>query len=386
MKPFQIFAIRKGHNLKIFYKHSYSADIKIMIHSFRFRQWSRQIWIPLFFVQCAFFLFRPGPAAAENTQVSLRSSEIPVVRVVPEERGRLFPSFYYTDTITAQRKEETFKPYWVASEEELREEPQAVEEYNSILLNDDVLAFYGHPLSERMGILGRYSITDLDARLSKLADEYRAVNGGRGVRKAFYLIYGTVWPEGEIGILRESVLLEYIEYAREHDMLIFIDHQIGRYDPINALKRMLPYLKYPHVHLALDPEWRTTKPMQEIGTVTADEINQAQQVMEDYLLEQNLPGERLLVIHQFNWRMIQNREKVKSDFSRVRLVHCADGFGSPSLKLASYAYNAQAANIPIKGFKLFYNFDIPGAGYDYPLLTPREVVGLNPRPYIIMYQ
>jgi hypothetical protein len=42
--------------------------------------------------------------------------------------------------------------------------------------------------------------------------------------------------------------------------------------------------------------------------------------------------------------------------------------------------------MPIKGFKLFYNFNIPGAGYDEPLLSPREVFALNPRPYVIMYQ
>ncbi|MDR2629861.1 MAG: hypothetical protein LBC60_02950 [Spirochaetaceae bacterium] len=314
------------------------------------------------------------------------SSGRPALPAGNREAYRLFPSLYYVETIKTFRHEENFKPYWVASETEIIEEPQAAGKDDSILLNDDILAFYGHPLSDRMGILGRYPITELDARLSELAGEYRAVNGGRGVRTAFYLIFGTVWPGGDIGILRESVLMEYIQYALERDMLIFIDHQIGRYDPVDSLKRMLPYLKYPNVHLALDPEWRTTKPMQEIGMVTADEINQAQQVMEDYLLEQNLPGERLLVIHQFNWRMIQDREKVKSDFTRVRLVHCADGFGSPSLKAASYAYNAQATNMPIKGFKLFYNFGIPGAGYDHPLLTPKQVLELNPRPYIIMYQ
>jgi len=84
--------------------------------------------------------------------------------------------------------------------------------------------------------------------------------------------------------------------------------------------------------------------------------------------------------------MISNRERVKSDFQRVRLIHCADGFGAPHLKRDSYAYNAAAANIPLKAFKLFYNFGIPGAGYDNPLMTPKEVYALNPRPYIIMYQ
>jgi hypothetical protein len=352
-----------------------------------FRYWQRQGWILIFFfTRSILFLVPPYQAVAENTPIPLLSSGIPVLDATREGSYRLFPSLYYMETINTHRHRENFKPYWVASETEIIGEPQAAGENDSILLNDDILAFYGHPLSDQMGILGRYSITDLDVRLSELAEEYRAVNGGRGVRKAFYLIYGTVWPQGEIGILRESVLMEYIQYALENDLLIFLDHQIGRYDPVAALKRMLPYLKYPNVHLALDPEWRTTKPMQEIGTVTAEEINQAQQVMEDYLVEENLPGERLLVVHQFNWRMIQNREEVKSDFTRIRLVHCADGFGSPPLKAASYAYNAQATNMPIKGFKLFYNFGIPGAGYDHPLLTPKQVIELNPRPYIIMYQ
>jgi hypothetical protein len=149
---------------------------------------------------------------------------------------------------------------------------------------------------------------------------------------------------------------------------------------------MLPWLQYPNVHLALDPEWRTARPMQEIGSVTAEEINRCQRVMEDYIIENNIPGERLLVIHQFNYVMIRNRPEVKSDFRRVRLVHCADGFGAPHIKRSSYAFNAEAANIPVKAFKLFYNFGIPGAGYDHPLMSPREVYELNPRPYIIMYQ
>ncbi|MDR1239123.1 MAG: hypothetical protein LBK27_03340 [Treponema sp.] len=307
-------------------------------------------------------------------------------RPVHEASKRLFPAIYFTETIAADRAAEAGRPYWVYSETDRARVVQETQNNFSILLNNDILAFYGHPLSKNMGILGRYSIEELDAKLGALAEEYAAVSGGRGVKKAFYLIYGTVWPQGEIGILKNDVLIQYIEYARKHDILVFIDHQIGRYDPINSLKQMLPYLHYPNVHLALDPEWRTTRPMQEIGTVSAEEINRAQQVMEDYILEHQIPGERMLVIHQFNWRMIKNRERVNSGFHRVRLIHCADGFGSPSLKRTSYAYNAEAVNMPIKAFKLFYNFGIPGAGYDSPLLTPQEVYALNPRPYIIMYQ
>jgi hypothetical protein len=305
----------------------------------------------------------------------------PVLTGAGQTRESAFPSVYFMDYVRAYNAQNAGRPYGTAPRE-----PGRPAGNPSMLLNNDILAFYGHPLSPQMGILGRYSKEELDALLTELAEQYRPVNGNRGIRKAFYIIYGTVWPRGEIGIINEAVLLDYIQYALERDILVFIDHQIGRYDPIDALKSILPYLRYPNVHLALDPEWRTAKPMVEIGAISAGEINLAQQIMEDYILEHRLPGERMLVIHQFNWRMISDREEVRSGFERVRLIHCADGFGTPYLKRKSYAYNALAKNIPIKAFKLFYNFGIPGAGYDDPLLTPEEVLALKPRPYLIMYQ
>jgi len=326
-----------------------------------------------------FLLFLPVSLGAEV--MTLGSHDTPV-----KNRNGYFPGIYFTDVVNAERAAEDSNPYWARTKAEQETLDRKTTDFTSLLLNNDILAFYGHPRSKQMGILGRYSIEELDKKLAALAKEYESVSDGRKVLKAFYIIFGTVWPEGEIGIIGDETLKKYIDYGLENDVLVFIDHQIGRYDPIDSLKRMLPYLKYPNVHLALDPEWRTTKPMKEIGTVTAAELNRAQQVMEDYIVANDIPGERFLVIHQFNWRMIQNREKVDSTFRRVRLVHCADGFGPPHLKRASYAYNAEITNMPVKSFKLFYNFNIPGAGYDQPLLNPKEVYALKPRPYIIMYQ
>jgi hypothetical protein len=333
----------------------------------------------------AFLIFLPVHSGAEVlTLASLESRGS--YETIWKNRGGFFPGLYFSELINAAWKAEDSSPYWVRTQGEQEAFNRLLSDHTSILLNNDILAFYGHPRSQMMGILGRYSIEELDKRLTALAREYEAESGGRQIKKAFYIIFGTVWPEGEIGIIGEEILKRYVEYGMKNDILVFIDHQIGRYDPINSLKRMLPWLQYPNVHLALDPEWRTTKPMQEIGTVTAEEINHAQKVMEEYITANNIPGERFLVIHQFNWRMIKNREKVDSGFRRVRLVHCADGFGSPHLKRSSYAYNAEAANMPIKSFKLFYNFNIPGAGYDQPLMSPKDVYALKPRPYIIMYQ
>ena len=332
----------------------------------------------------ALFLILPDAGAEVMTLVSpeIEGSH----EVVYKNRGGYFPGIYFADVISSSYRAEDISPYWVRTRAEQETLDRMITDYTSVLLNNDILAFYGHPRSQKMGILGRYSLEELDQRLTKLAGDYEAESGGRKVTKAFYIIYGTVWPEGDIGIIGDDILKRYIDYALNNNILVFIDHQIGRYDPVNSLKRMFPWLKYPNVHLAFDPEWRTTKPMKEIGSVTADEINRAQQAMEEYIIANDIPGERLLVIHQFNWRMIQHREKVDSSFRRVRLVHCADGFGAPHLKRSSYAYNAGAPNMPIKAFKLFYNFNIPGAGYDQPLLSPKEVYDLKPRPYLIMYQ
>ncbi|GHV84642.1 hypothetical protein AGMMS50230_02500 [Spirochaetia bacterium] len=294
-----------------------------------------------------------------------------------------FPYLYFTTYYREWLLQEAAKPYWAATELESLEQRQTVQ---PIFLNNDILAFYGHPLSPNMGILGRYDPAELNTILNTLAAEYDEVNGRRGVRKAFYIIYGTVQPRGEIGYIPDEVLQSYIRFALENDMLIFIDHQIGRYDPLDSLKMMLPYLQYPNVHLALDPEWRTDRPMRLIGNMGAEEINEAQKIMSEYIAKYRLSGERMLVIHQFHHSMIQDRKDVRTGYDRVTLVHCADGFGSPELKRSTYAYNAQAKNIPVKGFKLFYNFKIPGAGYDDPLLSPAEVNELNPRPSLIMYQ
>ena len=302
-----------------------------------------------------------------------------------DENAPVFPHMLFTETVNNWKNAQLSRPYWVNTREEAEKINRNAENHASILLDYDILAYYGHPSSRNMGVLGRYAIEELDKKLTGLAAEYEAA-GGRKIRKAFYIIFGTAWPEGEIGIIRDSILMPYIEYGIKNDILVFIDHQIGRYDPVDALKRMLPYLRYPNVHLALDPEWRTDKPMVDIGYVTADEINSAQRIMEDYLIENNLPGERILVVHQFNHVMIRNRLSVKTDFDRVRLVHCMDGIGHPGMKRDTYAFNAEAVNMPLKGFKLFYNFEIPGAGYDNPIMTPQEVYALNPRPVIIMYQ
>ena len=256
----------------------------------------------------------------------------------------------------------------------------------SVLLNSDIFALYGKPNARTMGILGQYSLKEIEPIMKEFVKLYDTANGHRDIIPAFYIIYGTCWPEGEIGILSSSIAEQYIAFAAERGWYVFLDHQIGKYSVADAMNKLLPFLKYPNVHLALDPEWRTTKPMKEIGSVTAAEINEAQQIMQKYMLDHGIGGRRMLVIHQFNAKMIKQRHLVKSNYERVQLIHCSDGFGPPQLKKETYMYNAAAKNIPLKSFKLFLKPTVAGAGYDVPIMKPEEVFMLDPRPYLIMYQ
>jgi hypothetical protein len=271
---------------------------------------------------------------------------------------------------------------WVQTLEESLEAPDLY----SVVLNSDVIALYGKPGARNMGLLGQHPIEKLDEVMKDFVESYDAANGARGIIPALYIIYGTCWPGGDIGILPDATVRKYVEYAAERGWYVFLDHQIGRFTVEAAMQKLLPYLKYPNVHLALDPEWRTDKPMKEIGYVTAAELNRAQETMQEWMIEHGIPGRRMLVVHQFKPKMISSRHEVRSDYPLIELIHCADGFGSPSLKKNTYAMNAEAKNIPLKSFKLFLKPTIEGAGWDQPIMSPQDVFALNPRPYLIMYQ
>jgi hypothetical protein len=332
----------------------------------------------------------PASAAAADTETQGRSTVqgalAPPRLALNQPKGRLyFPALYNPGLAFLSTEAASVGVEEKAGARRIADEPETSQ--LPVLANNQVLAFYGHPFSKKMGILGEYSKEDLARLVKGYAKLYDDANGDdMGVVPAYYLIYGTCWPGGEIGYLKDSVVVDYIDYAASQGMLVFVDHQIGKYPVDQAVKRLLPFLKYPNVHLALDPEWRTTLPMQEIGSITADEVNMAQDMIRDYMNAEGIPGTRMLVVHQFRTSMIQGRDRVKADKDRVLLVHTADGFGPPQLKKNTYALNALASNMPLKGFKLFFKTTVPGAGYDLPLLTPPEVLSLNPKPMLIIYQ
>jgi hypothetical protein len=67
----------------------------------------------------------------------------------------------------------------------------------------------------------------------------------------------------------------------------------------------------------------------------------------------------------------------------VQVVMNMDGWGQPWLKFDSYESYIVREPVQFTGFKLFFHNDTKKGD---PLLTPREVLSLLPRPMYIQYQ
>ena len=258
--------------------------------------------------------------------------------------------------------------------------------YRNVFGHNTVVGYYGNPNTRYMGILGEDSVEQAAQQLEKLCGEYNAVNGPKGVVPAFEIVYGTVYANADIGYVSTAKVMQYIRYAQSHGMLVILDHQLGKYSVEEAIRKMLPFLMYPCVNLAIDPEWKTLQPGKVIGTISGKDINAAEQLMQDYMRQHGIPGKKILIVHQFNYRMITDRQLVRADFSDISLVLNADGFGPPNLKHMSWDYNVEATNIPLKGFKLFFAKPWEHTGYDDPIMTPADVMKMNPQPAYVSYQ
>lgn len=261
----------------------------------------------------------------------------------------------------------------------------AAQTADSFFSLNHILAYYGSPYTRKMGILGDHSPEKLATLLKVKAAEYTQPNNGRGVITAFHIVYASVQPKGEIRFVKKEIIEKYIQVAKKNDMLVILDHQLGRHPVEKAISELLRYAEYENVHFAIDPEWRTENPGNKIGSVSGQEVNKVQELIQQFLQKHQIPGKKILVVHQFRYEMLTDRQRIKADYPRIQLVHTMDGFGAPFLKKDSFAFNAKATNMPLKGFKLFYN-DRRSWSYDQPLMSPAEVLALKPQPVLIMYQ
>src|SRR5699024_8481049 len=117
-------------------------------------------------------------------------------------------------------------------------------------------------------------------------------------------------------------------------MVVILDLQPGRTDFLTQAKEYEELLKLPHVGLALDPEWRLKadqEHLNQIGSVSAEEVNEAVHWPADIAKQEGLPP-KMLVLLQFRTSMIAHAPDLAPSRPEVDALIHADGQGTQSAK------------------------------------------------------
>ena len=185
----------------------------------------------------------------------------------------------------------------------------------------------------------------------------------------------------------KATIEETMQWAKEHNCILFLDVQVGLSDLEHELHKLEPYLKDPIVHLGIDPEFamktKGVRPGKKIGTYDAKDVNYTINFLARIVSENHLPP-KVLTVHRFTQGMITNYQNIKLE-PRVQVVMHMDGWGNPILKKDSYRAYIQKQPVQYTGFKLFYEYD--PRPKPHHMMTPQEVLAeLTPKPLYIQYQ
>jgi len=259
----------------------------------------------------------------------------------------------------------------------------------SILPQKRIVAYYGNPLSKKMGILGELPPDQMLARFDKEIAAWAKADPSHPVQPALHLIavvaQGSPGRDGKYRLrMTDSLINMVYGWAQKRNAIMFLDVQVGQSTVQEELPRLVPFLQRPNVMLAIDPEFSMkdgSKPGTKIGTMTSSDVNYAINLLSGLVKQYNLPP-KILIVHRFTRRMLSDSKGIKLD-PRVQVVINMDGWGQPWLKYDSYRAYVEAEPVQYTGFKLFYHNDTKKGD---PLLTPAEVLMLNPKPLYIQYQ
>ena len=257
----------------------------------------------------------------------------------------------------------------------------------SILPEKRIIAFYGNPLSKRMGILGEFIPDSMLRRLDTEVAEWNRLDPEHPVQPALHLIAmvadGHPGPSGKYRTRMDSALIEKVYgWAKSRNAILFVDLQVGQ----STLQAELPWIEKflirPDVHLGIDPEFAMKNggiPGRRIGTFDASEINHAIRFLADLVTKHNLPP-KVLVVHRFTRGGVTNYQKIELD-PRVQFVMHMDGFGAPWLKRDTYWRDIKRQPVQFAGWKQFTRLR-----NDNPPTPRSEILRLWPVPLYIQIQ
>ena len=253
-----------------------------------------------------------------------------------------------------------------------------------------IVAYYGNLYSTKMGVLGEYPETQMLQMLQNEVQKWQLADPATPVIPA--LDYIAVVAQGSPGFdgmyrarMPDSEIDKVIAMANKIHGIVFLDVQVGLSNVQTEVPLLQKYLIMPNVHLAIDPEFSMktgAHPGTVIGTFDASDINFVSNYLANLVQENNLPP-KILVVHRFTEGMVTNYKEIKT-MPEVQIVMNMDGWGDQAHKLATYQQFIYSEPVQFTGFKLFYKNDflVPGSS----MLTPTQLMKLNPEPIYIQYQ
>jgi hypothetical protein len=260
----------------------------------------------------------------------------------------------------------------------------------AILPHQRIVAYYGNPLSKRMGVLGEYPKEEMLRRLQQETARWEKADPSLAVQPALHLVavvaQGAAGKDGKYRmVMPDKIVNQVYDWAKEVKGILFIDIQTGHSDLRDLLPRFEWLLKNPDVHLGIDPEFNMKKsgkkPGSKIGTYDAADINYAAGFLQELVKQYHLPP-KVFVVHRFTRNMVTNAKNIVLR-PEVQIVMNMDGWGAPWLKRDSYRDYIVKEPVQFTGFKLFYHNDTKKGD---PLMTPEDLLKLNPKPIYIQYQ
>jgi hypothetical protein len=262
----------------------------------------------------------------------------------------------------------------------------------SILPAKRIVAFYGNPLSKRMGVLGEYPPEAMLARLDTIVREWQEADPTTPVQPALHLIavvaQGSAGKDGLWRARMDSAMIEKVYgWAKQRNALLFLDVQVGKSTMQRELPPLMPFLARPDVHLGMDAEFSMhyaaegSAPSKRIGQFDAADVNWVSEQLRRLVDEKKIPP-KVLVVHRWTKAMISHASQITTD-PRVQIVMHMDGWGPPWMKFESYRDYIDLEPVEFTGFKIFFHNDTKRKD---ALLTPGELLWLRPRPIYIQYQ
>ncbi|TLS36840.1 hypothetical protein [Pseudalkalibacillus caeni] len=259
------------------------------------------------------------------------------------------------------------------------------DETDGPLKDHRLVTFYGHPDSTKMGILGEMQPDALMAKLKEQTQKYSNADPAHPAVPMIELIttvaQRTPGPNGlYYHMTSEEDIEKYVQLAKENNALLMLDVQLGRDNALHQAKLVEKWLKLPFVHLAIDTEFHVDEgqtPGIDLGQVDGAEIQETVEYVSKLVEENNLP-DKVVLVHQFTDKAVANKQEIKPT-ENVEVALNFDGYGPSAVKMSLYRKFVRNDAVQYGGFKIFYQ-------KDNPVLTPEEVLKLDPNPAIINYQ